>query len=94
MAATLLVGDVIGLLCPQCSSELTVPAEEQVDGLFFVTTCRTCGLTFDWRLPEEKEYLRGAKLHWQDYQDEYYWLCDTCFEDFKDQFDWQVEPSA
>ena len=22
--------------------------------------------------------------------DEYHWVCDTCFHDFKDQFGWQV----
>jgi hypothetical protein len=26
--------------------------------------------------------------------DRYYWICKECFEDFKDHFQWQLEPEA
>ncbi|HEX5173378.1 MAG TPA: hypothetical protein VFV91_04460 [Gaiellaceae bacterium] len=27
-------------------------------------------------------------------EDDYYWVCDECFEDFRDRFGWSVIPSG
>jgi hypothetical protein len=110
--------------CPACRSWVSIPENEQPDGLLFVASCRQCALTFDWRLPEKKRYLESAVLYWRPYagetqfdhahcafcfqrfmdidhpeykregyttEDEHDWICDVCFQDFKDDFRWIVE---
>lgn len=27
-------------------------------------------------------------------EDEYYWICEQCYEDFKEQFQWQTESGS
>ena len=27
-------------------------------------------------------------------EDEYHWICETCFEDFKEEFRWRVGPAS
>ncbi len=45
--------------------------------------CEFCGTKFS---------LKEGDLH-EGYatQDNYRWICDTCFDDFKKQFEWKVE---
>src|SRR5262249_20729812 len=52
--------------CPQCDEFVQAPDEDQIQTPLFVATCKHCGLEFDWRL-SDKDYLRGATLHWEDY---------------------------
>ena len=44
--------------------------------------CEFCGLKFS-----EKE---GDLHHGYCTEDEYYWICENCFEDFKEMFHWKV----
>lgn len=74
----------------------------------------------DWRLTNQINYLKGARLQyikynsdnpnwdhehcefcWEKFEngksygyctdDKYYWICEKCFEDFKDIFQWEVK---
>ncbi len=46
--------------------------------------CEFCGATFS--LLDKPEYLKEGYAT----EDDYYWMCQTCFDDFKDEFQWQV----
>jgi hypothetical protein len=47
--------------------------------------CEFCGETFS--LFDEPEYLKEGYAT----DDDYRWICPTCFDDFKEDFKWQVK---
>ena len=50
--------------------------------------CEFCWATFDdERLPD------ALREGWTT-PDEYRWICDTCFSDFKDQFNWHIQQNS
>lgn len=53
--------------CPDCKEFVEIPGEDQISTPLFVATCPHCGLEFDWRLSDGKDFLRGATLAWQEY---------------------------
>jgi hypothetical protein len=50
--------------------------------------CSFCWAKFC--LNEHGDYLKEGYTT----LDDYYWICDTCFEDFKELFNWEVVPNA
>lgn len=48
--------------------------------------------SFFWAKFGEEE-LPGALHFGYTTADDYYWICEQCFSDFKDQFRWPVEPT-
>lgn len=45
--------------------------------------CAFCGETFS---THEGDIKQGYSTI-----DSYYWICNQCFDDFKDEFEWQIE---
>ncbi len=46
---------------------------------------------FCWaRFAEEKAGYNDAQQHGYTTEDDYHWICKTCFNDFKDRFEWLV----
>ncbi len=37
--------------------------------------------------------LSGALTYGYCTEDHYYWICEQCFDDFKEMFEWQVSPN-
>lgn len=46
---------------------------------------------FCWAKFTDQDWL--DVLH-SGYTNGYHWICKTCFEDFKDRFEWQIETQA
>jgi hypothetical protein len=49
--------------------------------------CEFCGAKFSLEIPDSHE-VGFATL------DNYHWICDSCFHDFKDLFRWKVQSSS
>ena len=47
--------------------------------------CEFCGATFG------DDRLQDALREGWTTPDEYHWVCDTCFSDFRDEFGWHIE---
>lgn len=47
--------------------------------------CVFCWVTF-----AEEDCLGMIRIGYTT-PERYYWICDQCFEDFKDKFEWQIE---
>lgn len=70
----------------------------QIDYLFRQKLKRECFSNFPNEEHEHCEFCWVKFGHENDNvkfgyctKDAYYWICDTCFKDFKDIFEWEVE---
>jgi hypothetical protein len=49
---------------------------------------------FCWAKFMEDDRLPDVIHHGYTTPDRYHWICEQCFEDFKDRFEWRVDPPA
>lgn len=52
--------------------------------------CEFCSAKISNRPSGEDEFDRGYVTA----DDDYHWICEQCFADFRDRFNWTVVPSA